>query len=156
MRPQLIAQQPHRFKRSLAPFFSWYALHDRGGDALDQGAVEQIRINLTPDQHLHQEYQDGERIGLIGRNGFNVTDQSVHGGESVCHAPIMAVPRQPLQPTRVGARPMSPARDNEEFAVDADGRTGGPVTDAARERLRRLLEVVARRESVTGDNRPKP
>ena len=105
VRPQLVAQRPHRFKGSLAPLFSWYALHDRGGDALDQGAVEQIRIDLAPDQHLHQEYQDGERIGLIGRNGFNVPDQSVHGGESVCHAPIMAVPRDNSQPTRACGAP---------------------------------------------------
>ena len=77
---------------------------------------------------------------------------------------------------------MSPADDNEEFAIDVNDRTGGPVTrtvrdmsaeevvaavnlhvaaanrgdDAARERLRRLLELVIRRRSVTGDNRPKP
>jgi hypothetical protein len=77
---------------------------------------------------------------------------------------------------------MSPARDNEEFAIGADDRTGGPVTrtvrdmsaeevvaavnlhvaaanrgdDTARERLRRLLKLVVRRRSVTGDNRPKP
>jgi hypothetical protein len=77
---------------------------------------------------------------------------------------------------------MSPAGDNEEFAIGADDRTGSPVTrtvrdmsaeevvaavnlhvaaanrgdDAARQRLRRLLELVARRRSVTGDNRPKP
>ena len=77
---------------------------------------------------------------------------------------------------------MSPADDNEEFAIGVNDRTGEPVTrtvrdmsaeevvaainlhvaaanrgdDAARERLRRLLQLVARRRSVTGDNRPKP
>jgi hypothetical protein len=66
---------------------------------------------------------------------------------------------------------MSPASDNEEFAVGVDDRTGCPVTrtvrdmsaeevvaainlhvaaanrgdDAARERLRRLLQLVVRR-----------
>ena len=105
MRPQLIAQQPHCFKGSFAPLFSWYALHDRGGDALDQGAVEQIRIDLAPDQHLHQEDQDGERIGLSGCNDFNVTDQSIQSGKSICHAPIMAVPRDNSQPTRACGAP---------------------------------------------------